>query len=227
MDWLKVEKATPHKPEIFQIAARLGMTIDEAFGKCFRLWSWADSHTSTGIIHGITVAIVDAIVGLSGFGDALAAAGWLNVGEGRLVIPNFGRHMGKSAKRRAESADRMRSRRQQPAAPNVDDLPSPPPISFPPAASPAAARLAQKFVFRQTRRPRDPEYNVAAMLDEVMRRVTEADIMREIDRDSRHRNESIKEFCNRIDAPEFTKKRPSGVAEFRELAKECLRGNTG
>jgi len=58
-DWLKVEKETPDKPEVFAVAALLGITPDEVFGKCFRLWRWFDSHTTKGNAASVSDALTE------------------------------------------------------------------------------------------------------------------------------------------------------------------------
>lgn len=112
-DWIKVEKATPSKPEIMAIAAACNLSSDDAFGKCFRLWSWFDTHSVDGTVKGITVAGIDQLVGLAGFADALTSVGWFNVRTGAVELPNFGRHMGQTAKQRLRGAERQRKFREQ------------------------------------------------------------------------------------------------------------------
>jgi hypothetical protein len=51
---------------------------------------------------------VDAIVGRTGFGQALLNAGWLVVDGNRLSVPNYTEHLSESAKKRAEDAKRKR-----------------------------------------------------------------------------------------------------------------------
>ncbi len=106
-DWMKVEKDTPEKPEILALAAALSITPDEAFGKCFRFWRWADSQLVDGNARGVTQSVIDALVGRHGFADVLLEVGWLQVRNGSLVIPNFERHMSQTAKSRALTANRV------------------------------------------------------------------------------------------------------------------------
>ena len=106
-DWLKVEKDTPEKPEIFAIAETLGMDPEKVFAKCFKLWAWADSHTTDGNAQGVTPSRVDELLHAPGFAVALAEVGWLSIRSGALQIPNFGRHMGQSGKTRALTAKRV------------------------------------------------------------------------------------------------------------------------
>ncbi len=109
MTWIKVEAATPTKPEILRLARIMGVTADDAFGKAMRFWLWLDGITVDGRVDGLASQDVDAVVGACGICNALVAVGWLQVDESneRLTVPNFDRHNGESAKARA-----LRTRRQ-------------------------------------------------------------------------------------------------------------------
>jgi DNA replication protein DnaT len=110
-DWLKVEKDTPEKPEILALATALNITTEEAFGRCFKVWRWADSHTVDGNARVTQMCALDSIAGLDGFSQALLDVGWLQARSGSLVIPHFDRHMGQSGKRRALTASRVAEHR--------------------------------------------------------------------------------------------------------------------
>lgn len=113
-DWLKVEKATPRKPEVLLLSVALNIHPDHAFGVCFRFWSWCDDQVSDGKINGLSESLIDATVDRPGFAQALISIGWLKVREGSLLIPNFDRHLSHSAKTRAEAAIRKRKTRTKP-----------------------------------------------------------------------------------------------------------------
>jgi len=109
-DWLKMEVATPDKPEVLAITARMGWDDpDLAVGKLFRVWRWFDQHTTDGNAHGVTLALLDRIAGVTGFGAAMQFAGWLIVSDDGISLPNFDRHCGKTAKERAQTAKRVAS----------------------------------------------------------------------------------------------------------------------
>lgn len=112
-DWIKIEASTPDKPEVFMIADILGIDPDAAFGKLFRVWSWFDQHTEDGNAPSVTKVIIDKQAGVMGFADAMQAAGWLSTEEQFLQIPNFDRHNGKSAKKRALTAKRVAEHKQR------------------------------------------------------------------------------------------------------------------
>lgn len=108
-DWMKIEKHTPDKTEVFAMADELGIDPDAVFGKCFRVWCWFDSHTTNGIANGCGVSknLIDRMVGVVGFADAMVNAGWLfKEGKG-VAAHNFSKHNGKTAKERALTAKRV------------------------------------------------------------------------------------------------------------------------
>lgn len=111
-DWLKMEHATPDKPETFAIAGILGIDDpDLVVGKLFRVWRWFDQHTVDGNAHGVTSALLDRIACCNGFATAMEQVGWLVVTGSGLSLPKFDRHNGKTAKNRAETARRVAKHR--------------------------------------------------------------------------------------------------------------------
>ncbi len=106
-DWLKVEKETPDKPEMLRLAAILAINPDEALGKCFRFWRWCDSHSTNGVLDGMTFDAIDALISCKKFAEALQIVGWLTEKNGIVRVPDFDAHMGQSAKRRALTAKRV------------------------------------------------------------------------------------------------------------------------
>ena len=65
--------------------------------------------------NGVTIledtAEIDAIARLEGFGDAMIAVGWMAIVDGTVRVTHFERHLGKSAKNRANTAKRVASHR--------------------------------------------------------------------------------------------------------------------
>lgn len=111
-EWLKFECATPDKPEVFAITSKLGWDDpDLTVGKLFRVWRWFDQQTIDGNAAGVTPALLDRVVGVSGFANAMASVGWLMISEFGLALPNFERHTGVSAKARALTAKRVANHR--------------------------------------------------------------------------------------------------------------------
>ena len=80
-------------------------------GCLLRVWSWAVTHTTDGRAEHVTSTWLDEFVGIDGFSAAMAAVGWLEIGDNYLQIPHFDRHLSPSAKERALGAARQASRR--------------------------------------------------------------------------------------------------------------------
>lgn len=109
--WMKVEKNTPEKPEVFALASLLSIDPEQAFAKCFKFWRWADSHIADGNAFGVTKSAVDALVGRDGFAEAMVNVGWLEF-DGKLMrVPEFDRHMSQSAKTRGLTQKRVAAHR--------------------------------------------------------------------------------------------------------------------
>lgn len=112
-DWIKVEMATPDKPEVWQMAEKMGIDADSVVGKLFRVWSWFDQHTEDGHAASVTSALLDRVVGVTGFCDSMLQVGWLVKNGGTVTMPNFDRHNGKGAKKRANASRRQQDRRKR------------------------------------------------------------------------------------------------------------------
>lgn len=107
-EWLKMECDTPEKPEVMAITAALGWTdTDLTVGKLFRLWRWFDKHTIDGNAVGVTLALLDVQIGVTGFCEKLIAVNWLEVYDGGIRLPKFDRHNGTTAKSRSQTAKRV------------------------------------------------------------------------------------------------------------------------
>ena len=105
-EWLKFEKSTLDKPEVLAVAAALGWDADMAVGKFVRMWSWFDTHTVDGDARGVTPALLDAILRVTGFVTEVEKVGWLEVHEWGIRLPKFDIHCGETAKKRALGAKR-------------------------------------------------------------------------------------------------------------------------
>lgn len=113
-DWIKVQHATPDKPEVAMIAERLGIDPDAVTGKLVRLWIWADQQTVDGNAASVTKTLLERVTFCPGICDALESVGWLEIEDGNIRLPHFDRHNGESAKQRALGAQRAaRSRRNR------------------------------------------------------------------------------------------------------------------
>lgn len=123
-DWIKIQCATPDKPEIYQLAEALDITPEHAFGCVACLWIWADQQLQDCNAHGVTQTLLDRKSGVIGMTQALLSVGWLQEKcdesghRSGYVFVNFDRHNGKSAKKRAATNARVaKSRAKQQAFP--------------------------------------------------------------------------------------------------------------
>jgi hypothetical protein len=108
MTWLKMDHTTPEKPEVLAITLRMGWDDpDMTVGKLFRLWRWFDQQTVDGNAQSVSTALLDRLVGVSGFCEVVASVGWLVVTDAGVILPGFDKHNGQSAKDRANTAKRV------------------------------------------------------------------------------------------------------------------------
>lgn len=114
-DWIKFEVSTLDKQEVSLLADMLGIDHDAVIGKLLRVWAWADQNVtieSNGESNGdsvtvcVTTSFLDRLTFCQGFSKALESVGWLVIGDRQVVLPNFARHNGKTAKERALAAKR-------------------------------------------------------------------------------------------------------------------------
>lgn len=113
MNWIKIEKHTPDKPEVCGIAHHCKCSKAEAFLALFRFLAYADTQTTDGAIKFLTAEEADDHARLKGFGKALEAVGWVEFDGGEATIINWERHNGKGAKHRAAEAERKRIYREK------------------------------------------------------------------------------------------------------------------
>lgn len=125
-DWIKWSKGLIDKPEVIRIAGMLGASREVVVCRLMKFWEWCDANIPDADIRengsafvtmsprdGDNVAFVDALVWTPGFADSLAAVDWLRCRDGRLELPNFGRHNGETAKTRARNAKNQKRKRQE------------------------------------------------------------------------------------------------------------------
>jgi hypothetical protein len=112
VDWIKIEHTTPRKEEVIRIAGILKINPYEVVGRLIELWIWADQNTKTGRTFVQDMSAIDHLTGKEGFGQAMLTAGWLTVVDDGFEFPNFMRHNGKSAKKRADDARSKKSSRE-------------------------------------------------------------------------------------------------------------------
>jgi len=98
-------------PAVIAMACALGMDEYCIVGRLHKLWSWADRHCDNGHAKSVTFVWIDRYVGHEGFAQSMANEGWLVNSDAGVQFPRFDRHNGKSAKTRAEAAERKRLER--------------------------------------------------------------------------------------------------------------------
>ena len=112
-DWIAYTKGLSRKPEVLAIAERTGR--DRRVVACLLLefWEWADGETEDGLLPALSVRSLSAICPDTddAFWRSVVAVGWLVVKKEALVIPNFRRWMGASAKRRLKESRRKQLNR--------------------------------------------------------------------------------------------------------------------
>lgn len=112
-DWIKIEHATPDKPEVSKIADILGIDPDAVVGKLLRFWLWCDAQSVNGNDLGVTKSFLDRLTHQPGFSDALLEVDWLLARSGSLAVPHFARHNGQTAKDRVVSNRRVADHRRK------------------------------------------------------------------------------------------------------------------
>ena len=118
-DWIKVEKATLHKPEVLALSEALNIHPVHAFGLCVKFWMWCDDQILDGNARGVTKVTLDFVIGQPGMTDALLKVGWLRDRSGSLEVPHFDRHLSEGAKTRALTKERVRKSKEKSNDPTV------------------------------------------------------------------------------------------------------------
>jgi hypothetical protein len=123
-DWIKVEKNTPHKPEISLVMRVCRCTRAEAFLGFFEVWNWLDDITADGEVPFVDRSEVDVQANIPGFAEAMEQAGWLVFHRnGGFTVRNWERHNGKSAKARGLTQKRVAALRNSRTA-SMPDFPA-------------------------------------------------------------------------------------------------------
>lgn len=121
MDWIKVQVTLPRSPKVMRLARLMGVSRHEALGLAVEWFCWLDGVTDDGRT-GLTAAQVDelfccnaaCVTGCNAFSDALVAIGWAEVDEnGEICVAGFEVHNGKCAKKRVQTAERVRNLRKK------------------------------------------------------------------------------------------------------------------
>lgn len=135
-DWIKIERDLPHKPEVMRMAEILKIDELQIVGHLVLFWSWCDANMSLDCPDVIgTKRGLDRASCRDGMVDALLQVGWLEVVDSEkgetYRIPNFERHLSKSAKTRAieqrkKQQQRIRSTKRRDTCPDANGTTSGP-----------------------------------------------------------------------------------------------------
>lgn len=106
-DWLKFEKSTSDKPEVWAMAEELGIDPDAVVGKLLRVWGWFDEQSEDGSAPKSVIPMIDRKVGMPGFCEAMQVSGWMVIDGEKAVLPNYESHNSSTAKKRAMTAKRV------------------------------------------------------------------------------------------------------------------------
>lgn len=110
-DWIKMRTNLDTDPKVFAISEALELNELNVVGLLWKIWSWADMHSQDGNAVSVTNVRIDRIVGVTGFAHALRNVGWLEGEDTALTFPRFAEHNGKTAKTRAQTAARVKRKR--------------------------------------------------------------------------------------------------------------------
>ncbi len=116
MAWIKVEIGLDSRREVVLIASALETDRRTTVGHLVAFWSWADGETTDGRLVGMTPTLIDEIIQVQGFADALLddQVGWLLRYEGGLELPKYDKHHSQAAKTRALDSSRKSVSRRDP-----------------------------------------------------------------------------------------------------------------
>ena len=120
-DWIKLENATPEKPEMIILGRLLGVPrefqLEVALVNFIRVFRWADANVSDGIVPHLSPEDVDSVSGARpGTCAALLnpSIGWLFLENGAICFKDWDKHNGASAKTRCKEMDKKRRQRKCP-----------------------------------------------------------------------------------------------------------------
>lgn len=110
-DWIKITNDLPDKEEVHRISERLSIPPPHVVGLLVKFWAWCDRNLENGCAS-VAPMFASRYVGEPHFHEALIEVGWMKpLSQGGFELPNFDRHISKSAKSRALSAIRMEKSR--------------------------------------------------------------------------------------------------------------------
>jgi hypothetical protein len=121
-DWIKMRSNLDTDPRVIEMAVALSTSELHVVGMLWKVWSWADSHTLDGNAIRVTDVTLDRFTGCTGFAEMLRKVGWLDGSDNVITFPRFTEHNGKTAKKRAETKERVQKHRNVKRVTDVTQL---------------------------------------------------------------------------------------------------------
>lgn len=117
MSWIKLRNDLRTHPKVVTLMSRMGVTMSHTIGLLSHCWMMADEHCDeNGRIKG-SKQVIDVLVEMPGFGDALESVGWLITGESDsgpwMQFVNYQEHNGSTSKSRAQAQKRKQEERSR------------------------------------------------------------------------------------------------------------------
>ncbi|WP_341973176.1 hypothetical protein [Roseateles sp. PN1] len=109
-------------PKVVRMASALKADgrpdVIRVVGGLMSVWCLFDAHSADGVLEGYTPELIDDHLRWVGFAGAMNAVGWIEQTEcgSSMKLPDFDKHNGQSAKRRAQDSDRKREDRKKSAS---------------------------------------------------------------------------------------------------------------
>lgn len=111
-DWIKMRSDLSTVEEVVYLSSLLKCDVYAVVGRLHALWAWADRNSLDGSNLRVTFAWIDQYVSQKNFAENLKKVGWLKGKDGAISLPNFDKHNGETAKKRAETNLRVARHRE-------------------------------------------------------------------------------------------------------------------
>ncbi len=136
-NYIEWSKGLADKRETVIMAASLRIDRHEAAGRLMKFWEWCDENVPEEVIdkvtgdavivlspnRGDTEKFIDQVACIKGFSKAMESVGWIVHKRSSIVLPNYGRHNGSTAKTRNRNT-RNQAKRRVPDVPVLSPIDS-------------------------------------------------------------------------------------------------------
>jgi hypothetical protein len=114
-DWIKLQVATPHKPEVLRMAEVLGVPRREMVGILVDFLCWLDTNARHADVTHVSRKCLDDVLACTGLSAVLELVGWVKWDDAAclMTVSNYDRHNGESSKNRALATERKRIQRSR------------------------------------------------------------------------------------------------------------------